>query len=164
MNKNIFNLTEEHFTILSLLEEQEGELSPEMEERLLINEHEFESKCMGYRLVIKHLEAEQQAIKEEKERLIKLEKSKTNNIERLKETLKAAMIAFDKDVIVFPLGRISFRKSTAVDVIDEAIIPAEYLRVKTTTEPNKIDIKAALTEGKDVPGCLLKENKNVVIS
>lgn len=59
-------------------------------------------------------------------------------------------------------GVVSWRKSTAVDV-DEAICPADYITVKTTTQPDKKAITAALKAGESIPGCKLVERQNMII-
>ena len=45
----------------------------------------------------------------------------------------------------------------AVEVIDESAIPAEYLREKVLSSPDKIAIKAALARGEDVAGVQLTQ-------
>lgn len=58
---------------------------------------------------------------------------------------------------------VSFRKSTAVNVLDEAAIPAAYMTEKVTCIPDKTAIKAAIKGGEAVPGVALVENLSVQI-
>ena len=58
---------------------------------------------------------------------------------------------------------VSFRKSTAVNVLDEAAIPAAYMTEKVTRSPDKTAIKAAIKGGEAVPGVALVENLSVQI-
>lgn len=51
----------------------------------------------------------------------------------------------------------SFRRSKAVCVLDEAAVPAEYMTEMTTRTPNKTAIAALLKTGTAVPGCELVE-------
>ena len=48
-----------------------------------------------------------------------------------------------------------------VDIWDEAQIPQDYLRVKTTTEPDKTAIKAAIQAGREVPGAKLEQSESL---
>lgn len=55
---------------------------------------------------------------------------------------------------------VSFRRSKAVSVLDEAVVPAEYMTEKITRTPNKTAIAALLKTGAAVPGCELVERMN----
>ena len=55
---------------------------------------------------------------------------------------------------------VSFRRSKAVSVLDEAVVPAEYMTENTTRTPNKTAIAALLKTGTAVPGCELVERVN----
>ena len=47
----------------------------------------------------------------------------------------------------------------SVEIFDESIIPAEYIKEKVTTQIDKTAIKNAIKEGKRVAGATLVENK-----
>lgn len=53
--------------------------------------------------------------------------------------------------------------SKAVIVLSEGMIPGDYFRVKTTREPDKAAIKAAIEGGADIPGAALEERHSVTI-
>ncbi|HFC3446427.1 TPA: siphovirus Gp157 family protein, partial [Neisseria gonorrhoeae] len=57
----------------------------------------------------------------------------------------------------------SFRKSEAVVILDEAQIPAEFMREAVKTEPDKIAIKKAIESGRQVAGAKIEERKNLQI-
>ena len=54
-------------------------------------------------------------------------------------------------------------KSDSVEVSDLKLLPAEWLRVKTTYEADKTAIKAAIKAGQEVEGCKLVEKLNAQI-
>ena len=56
----------------------------------------------------------------------------------------------------------SFRVTHPVEITDEKALPAEYLRVKTITEPDKIAIGKALKMGA-VPGAKLGDKVSAII-
>ena len=58
---------------------------------------------------------------------------------------------------------VTYRKSTKVEVVDQGEIPTDYLRVKTTIEPDKTAIKAALKAGEEITGAQLVETQSMTI-
>lgn len=48
-----------------------------------------------------------------------------------------------------------------VAIWDEAQIPADFMRTKTTTEPDKTAIKAAIQAGQDIPGAKLEQGETL---
>ena len=73
---NIYNIQQDLLAIFDELEENGGELTPELEEQLNISQEEFRDKIKSYSNVIKMLENDIYNIKEEKARLSDLQKSK----------------------------------------------------------------------------------------
>ncbi|ENT0216229.1 siphovirus Gp157 family protein, partial [Neisseria gonorrhoeae] len=54
----------------------------------------------------------------------------------------------------------SFRKSEAVVILDEAQIPAEFMREAVKTEPDKTAIRKAIESGRQVAGAKIEGRKN----
>lgn len=50
-----------------------------------------------------------------------------------------------------------------VNVYDEAALPSEYIKVKMEKSADKIAIKAALKEGKEIPGAVLADSFSLTI-
>ncbi len=57
----------------------------------------------------------------------------------------------------------SFRKSEAVVILDEAQIPAEFMRKAVKTEPDKTAIRKAIESGRQVAGAKIEGRKNLQI-
>ena len=55
----------------------------------------------------------------------------------------------------------NFKASTVIDNMDK--LPGKYKNTKTTLEPDKKAIYAAIKSGEEVPGAHLKPNRNTVI-
>lgn len=53
--------------------------------------------------------------------------------------------------------------SRAVVVLSEGLLPPDYIRVKTTREPDKAAIKEAIEGGAEVPGATLEERFSATI-
>ena len=60
---------------------------------------------------------------------------------------------------------VSYRKSEAVEIEDATKIPAEFMRTPKMPEPapDKVALKAALKEGREVPGARIEERRTLNI-
>lgn len=91
---NIYNITAELEDIFLELEENGGELTPELEERLVITQDNLKSKLDGYRKAYTMFNLEAESCKKEEQRLAVLRKTKENNAERLKGVMLDAVITY----------------------------------------------------------------------
>lgn len=109
---------------------------------------------------IKNLEADIKAL-DEQEKAFKERKAKAKSkAESLKKYLASAL---DGQKFSTSKCMVSFRKSTKVNVLDESIVPAEYMTEKVTREPNKTAIGDAIKAGIEIPGCTLVQNINPTV-
>lgn len=161
-NKSLYKITQKQQELFDFILEAEGEITPDVEESLKINEENFETKARGYIWMIKKLESENVTISHELERLKHIEKRNDKLIDRLKESMKMALEIFgeSKKIDTFTL---SLRKSKSVEILDAALIPERYITIKTTETINKVDIKKAIESGETVSGAIIKENQNLQI-
>ena len=77
---NIYNITTELEDIFLELEENGGELTPELEERLAITQDNLKSKLDGYRKAYTMFNLEAESCKKEEQRLAVLRKTKEKAI------------------------------------------------------------------------------------
>ena len=91
---SIYNITTELEDIFLELEENGGELTPELEEHLAITQDNLKSKLDGYRKAYTVLNLEAESCKKEEQRLAVLRKTKENNAERLKSVMLDAVITY----------------------------------------------------------------------
>jgi hypothetical protein len=159
--KTLFEITQEAIELASILEE--GEFTPELHERLSITEGELRDKAINYGKVIKTFEGDINLIDAEIKRLQALKSSKNKVIDRMKESVTTAMVSFHVDVIDTTIMKIFFRKSEAVEIEDENLVPEEYKLSRVVVNPDKIRIKQLLKSGEDVPGCQIVEKLNLQI-
>jgi hypothetical protein len=159
--KNIFQITQEAQEIASILEE--GEFTPEIEKRLAITAGELETKAANYAHVIKSIEGDLITIDAEIKRLQALKSGKTKVIDRMKEAVTTAMVAMQMDRIETPIMKLFFRKSEAVEIEDENLVPDEYKISRVVVNPDKIQIKKLIQRGEEVPGCRVVEKLNLQI-
>ena len=162
MEKSLYQITQEQSELFNFILEADGEITPDVEESLKINEQNFETKARGYIWMIKKLEADNITIGEEMVRLQLIEKRNDKLIDRLKDSMKNALIIFgdSKKVDTFTL---SLRKSKQVEILDADVIPETYRTIKTTETINKTEIKKAIESGLTVSGATIKENQNLQI-
>ena len=160
---NIYQLTTEYKQLESILIENEGELTPDLEQALQINQDQLQAKGISYGYVIKSIEAESDIIDAEIKRLTQLKKVRDNAAERLKTTLKQAMEMYGVLELKTPTLKISFRKSESVEIIDMDLLDEKYITKKTTEMPNKTEIKEALKRGEVIEGAELRTNNNLQI-
>ena len=159
MAKNLFNINDDMFRLHQQIEENGGELTPELEEQLTITEHERESKCEGYVSVIGQLKSKSELLKKEAKRLLDAARTYDKSVERLEDNLLSSIVQLGSVKTNFV--SISTRRNKSVEIAEDAELPLEYQRIKT--EPNKTAIKEALESGIDVPGATIVEKFSLLI-
>jgi hypothetical protein len=110
-----------------------------------------------------YLTTRAEAIGLEIKRLSDLQKSVLKRADNLEGYISHTMINNGIDKIETDIATISFRKSEAVDILDESMIPEEYKIIKTTKSVDKTEIKKAIKSGLYVTGAELVVRKNLQI-
>lgn len=159
---SLFQITQNRITLEAVLEELGGELSPELEAALALNQEELATKGESYIYVLEQI----LAYTEMNKRYI--EKATTNiaraekTAERLKERLLDAAKIYGK----FEAGihTVGTRKSSAVVIDDADAIPEIYTKRTVKTDPVKKLIGEAIAAGIEVPGAHVEERLNLKIS
>lgn len=157
----LYNITSEQLRINELLEESGGELTPEIEEALMLNAENFEIKADGYIESISRYKALAEAADVRIKEMQRIKKTSENIEKRLKERLLQAMMVMGVDKMEIGLRKLSIRNTTAVNITDEAHIPAEYIIIEQKYD--KTRIKDALKSGDVIPGTELVTNKSIQI-
>lgn len=122
---NIYQISKELLSIFDELEENGGELTPELEEQLNITQEEFRDKIKSYSNAVKMLENDIIDIKTEKARLNDLQKSKEKTIERLKKIMIDAVELFGDTTksgskyLDYGTGKVSIRNTQVVEVEED---------------------------------------------
>jgi hypothetical protein len=158
---NLYNITTEMKNLTLQLEE--GELTPELEQALVITQDQLQAKAIDYCYVIKNIESDSEAIDNEIKRLKAMKEAKDNTIDRLKEAVRNAMLASGIDKIESSLFKLSLRRSESVEVVNIDQLPENLITVKKTVSPDKVKIKEAIKAGLTVEGANLIENYSLQI-
>ena len=158
---SIYNITDDFSQIMAEIESNGGEISPEIDEKLQINQFNLIEKTTNYVHVIKTLDSECDIIDIEIKRLQELKKQRSNFTQSLKDRLKNAMQAMELTEIKTALNKINFRKSESVEIIDESILPSNVLIYEPKIDKKKI--KEIIKNGWQVFGAKIVENQNLQI-
>jgi hypothetical protein len=152
---SIFNIQQDLYAIFNSIEENEGELTPELEEALTIKREEFSTKIQGYVAYIKQLELDNKGIKEEIARLKDLQKSKERTIDNLKKIMATAIDEFGDTTktgtkfLDYGTGKVNIRKSDSIEVDEEGTKQFvnrffryfNWLHFTNTTNQQELDVK-----------------------
>lgn len=160
MELTLYHIDEEQRRINAMLEETGGEITPEIEELMAVNEQNFVTKAENYGYAILHYKAIVAAVKAEKDRLDAIKKTAENAIARMEERLVGAMQTFDKPKVEAATLKLSLRRSERVVIDDENAIPADCKTVKV--EISKTEVKRHLKAGESI-GAHLEENQSLQI-
>ena len=144
--------------ILDCFDAETGEILDE--EKLESLNMEKEKKLEGVALAIRMLEADVAACEEEKKRFQRRILQDKAHIEGYKSYLSKSL---QNERFRTSEVDVRFRKSKAVDIVDEKLIPVEYIKYKTEQTIDKQGIRQALTAGEQIDGCRLVENVSVTI-
>jgi hypothetical protein len=158
----LYLLTENFRNLLELMDNPDVPVEV-IEAALAELDGEIEDKADNIAKFIKSLEGEIEQIKAERQRLAALEKSKNNNIDRLKTYLYDQMKSINKTKFKTPLFSFGIQKNPpSVDILDESVIEEMYL----IPQPPKID-KAKMMEdlksGFKVDGVVIKQGESLRI-
>lgn len=162
---NLYELTKAYEQLLDAVDEQaqenEGEVSADLESMLSTIEEEREQKIINCAKVALNFKAKASAIKAEMDRLKARKEFFEKQEQHIKDWMNHSLEVGEK--VQDALLTVSCRKSQSVNVIDEAEIPEAYMREKITHSPDKKLITQTIKEGGSVPGAELTENKNILI-
>lgn len=161
--KSMYQIRVDHLSIMQMIEDADGELTPEIEQALQLTQDEFNEKALSFGLVVKHFDDEAEIINKEILRLSDKLKQAQKRKELFKQRLSEAMQQFGVEKIETPTLKLSFRKSESIEIEDEALVPDDYKESKTVVTTSKTKIKEAIKEGVKVPGASLMTKQNLQI-
>lgn len=163
MGISLYELTKEMEAVLDggfVVDEETGEVLFDSE-NLEQLEGAYNDKLEAVAIYFKNLNAEAAAIKEEEKRLSERRKAAENKAERLKEYMLDSMIDTGTTSLETARVKLSTRKSEAVVITDESIVPEMFLKTKVTVD--KTEIKKAIKAGDAVTGAYLEMRQNLQV-
>lgn len=162
-NMTLYNITDEYKRIMSEIEEAGGEITDDIATRMEINQQNLVEKAVGYGHVIQYYDALAAAAKAEADRVTGIQKMAEKAAANLKSRIVKGMEACGVDKVEDPTMRLSFRRSSSVEVPDLEKVPAEFVTAKVVKSPDKKKIKDFITDFGPVDWASLNESKNLQI-
>lgn len=149
---------------IAFQEVQNMELDPEvMKDTLDSIGGTFENKAENMAKLIRNLESDRLAYKEEEDRLKTKRQAVENKLEWLKTYLKDCMKLTGKTKFKSGVFKFSIQKNpVSVNITNKKIIPEDYL-ISRPPKVNNTLLKKALKDGIEVPGAELKQTEGVRI-
>lgn len=146
---NIYQIEQDLLEIFDELEENGGEITPELEEKLAIKQDEFKDKIENYVNFIKKLQNDIVGIKAEEARLKALKDKKNNTIDKLIKVVISAINNFGDTkksgvkYLDFSTGEVSVRR-TPIVTVDDTLVKVVSSKVQDiithTKEINHLDV------------------------
>lgn len=121
-----------------------------------------EEKLESYCKVIRQLEADADALKNEKDRIASKQKSVESSIARMKTAIADFMKAQNTEKSSAGIFTVAISKSKAVNIVDESKVPVRFL-VEQAPKIDKASIRAELLAGGEIEGCELQINEGIRI-
>lgn len=143
---------------------QNMDLDPEvMQDTLDSIEDAIENKAENIAKLIRNLESDVAAYKEEEDRLKTKRQATENKVKWLKTYLEDNMKLTGKTKFKSGMFNFSIQKNPAsVNITDEKIIPEEFL-IQQPPKVDKTSLKEILKRGIEVPGAELKQTEGLRI-
>lgn len=158
-NKSLMSIVEQTADLETLLIESGGELTPEIEALLAVNEKELASKADGYAMVIERMEDIAQFYKRKAEALNKLAKAAEGVATGCKERIKFAMQTLNTNEIAGNDIRFKLQPTNPSCLIEnEDEVDPLYKKAVTEIKIDKKKIAEDLKLGVPVKGAKLIEN------
>lgn len=157
----LYELTSEHHLIMDAIEEAGGEITPEIEAMLAINEDNFLTKAEGYAEIIAKYTILAENAKARKSQCERVQRVAENAVKRMKERIAQAMEEYNLPKVEIGMHKLSFRTSQAVEITDETKIPNDYIKVATSVDKKKL--RDDLLAGVVVEGAELKTKKSLQV-
>jgi hypothetical protein len=165
----IFEISKELDIIFSNIEENDGEITPELQQQLEINEQNLSKKLEAYYFKIKEYKSKIDTIKAHIQTMKQRQEKFNKIIERLESVAAGAVMKFGdttkagNSFIETDLYKASTRKSEKLVVLDENFIPDDYKTTKLIEKVtiDKMQLKKDIKSGLEVAGAIIEKNINL---
>lgn len=161
--KSIYSIQREYIELMNCIEDNDGELTPELSAQLDITKDQLEDKAIGYCYLSKQIDVDNNQIDAEIKRLQALKSAKVRLQAELEDRVSEAMERFGIDKIEKNNLKLFFRASKQLIITDGAKIPKQFNIVKMETVVDKNKLKGYIESGKKVKGVSVLEKKNLQV-
>lgn len=149
---NLFELTNDYLHLLYMLEEESDDetIQEVIKDSIEMLDGDFEAKADSYAYIIRQLEADEEAIKKEEQRLKARRESISKNRQKLREALMSAMKATGKTKFKTQFNSFSISAAGGVTPVildcDPKRLPEKFQKVKIEADMTKIRDQLKLLE------------------
>lgn len=157
--RSLYEISKSLLSIKQYLEEEE--FTEETEKILAITKKELKVKTANYLDYIDYQLKEIMRADEAIQQIKEFKDRKKRAIARLESNLINAVNNFGPLEVDFK--KVTVRTSKATNILNDAKIPKEYIREKVSYSIDRAQILKDLKEGKEIPGAILEERKNLSI-
>ncbi len=159
----LYELREMYQNVWNLIEDEDVDIET-LEMALNQIEENIELKAEGMAKLIKSIDGDIAALKEEENRLAKKRKALENKQKNIKTYLEYQLIGMGIDKVKTPLFTVALQNNPpSVRFIDEALIPEQYkVRTELVSIPKKI-ILDDIKKGIEVAGVEVIQGKSLRI-
>lgn len=149
--ETLYQLTEQMSALESLLEDNGGELTPDIEALWQETGESLTKKVDNYNALIIKLKNYSSNLDAEIKRLQGLKKTADNSLKNIKEHIKSVMEQFGIDKLEGAYCKISLASSTSTEVDEETVLAPYLSRIERLMLPEWItaDLKVSKTALKD---------------
>jgi predicted RNase H-like nuclease (RuvC/YqgF family) len=160
----LYDLVLEANKVEEALFKSQGEVSPEFENWIQEIDHMLEVKADNYAHVLDRIESTIEQLKSNAQQYQQAAKSLENHHNRIKERIKSALIAMNRESIAGEKKTFSLASCAQRLLIDVTELDPAYLMEKRELVPDKERIKADLKEGQTIKGAHLEGGKSLRIT
>lgn len=135
MDYKLFKISQDRLNTLNEIEENEGELTPELEIKLKITEDRLEEQVIEMNNIINFIQSGLDAAEKEMFRIIEYKKRKEKLLYNIKHNLLQALLLFGQEDkkgvkrLQFSGLELSTRKSSSIEILNANLIPDKYKKV-----------------------------------
>jgi len=167
MSLSLYDISDRIEYILATCVEEDGTMTENTADMLDDLEDEREQKLLHIMLYHKGELIEGEAVKAEADKLARRAKIHLERAAWLKDYaarhLTQPTEGKQGEVLKDPRLKQGWRKGTSVEVVDESLIPREFIVVHTEERIDKMLAKQFMTDGRKVPGLALATKYNLQI-
>lgn len=161
MNVTLYELAQEHRALADKLADMELDAET-IADTLEAEAGALEAKATATAMVVRNLESTVDAIAQAEEKQSKRKRAYMARAELLRQYLKQQMLHAGVKRIDHPLLTLAIKgKAAAVQILDEAQIPTEFMAPPPPApppKPSKTLIAAELKDGREVPGARMGDD------
>lgn len=160
----LYELSTNYAQLVDIMSQSDEDQAESLRDTLEAIEDEIEIKADQIARIMMELEAEANVLICESNRLLERADKLKKNHANLKSYLQENMIRVGKEKFKTPLFNFSIRNNApSVQIVDESLLPAEYIREIVERKPDKKAIAEKLKNKEEVSGAILNYSKTLSI-